>query len=60
MSDEPRVTITWTRAKRDKLRAAYKRARKDDLDTIMFEGHLLVVGYAKYLLEFLDMQFADK
>lgn len=64
MSD--RVTITWTPEKRDRLLNAYtdhldKMVADPSLpDSFTFEGHVLVVGYAKYLLEYLDSQFAAR
>lgn len=59
-------TISFNRPKRDALRLAYERAvngRKESFNVDLpgekdnpFEFN---VGYAKYLLEFLDEQFAQ-
>jgi hypothetical protein len=46
--------ITWDRAKRDQLRKAYNAALAAGKEVFQFEGHDLLVSYAKYLLEYLD------
>ncbi len=52
--------ITFTPEVRDQLRVAYDKAVKEGVDTFDFECDgvevELVVDYAKYLLEFLDMR----
>lgn len=48
--------ITWTKAKRDRLRLAYEQAVKDGKDIFTFEGDEFVTNYAKYLLQYLDGQ----
>jgi hypothetical protein len=57
MSDEPRVTITWTRAKRDNLARAYYAAHDAGEPSFTFEGHTLVTMYAWYLLKYLEQHF---
>lgn len=47
-------TVTFTAQKREELRRAYTQALADKSDTFLFQGHELLVSYAKYLLEFLD------
>ena len=47
-------TVTFTREKRDALRRAYDAATHANVEQFMFEGHVLLVAYAKYLLEYLD------
>lgn len=54
MSDPP--VIEWTVAKRDRLAIAYQHAVEEDLPQIRFEGHVLVTGYAKYLLQYLNQR----
>jgi hypothetical protein len=39
------------------LQVAYDKARDAGTESFMFEGHELLVGYAKYLLEYLRTQF---
>jgi hypothetical protein len=48
------VNITWDRTKRDGLRKAYEAALAAGKDVFQFEGHDILVSYAKYLLEYLD------
>lgn len=55
--------ITWTRKKRDDLRDAIlidKRQGAKDTELMVFQGHTFVVGYAKYLLQYLDTMFKDE
>jgi TRAP-type C4-dicarboxylate transport system substrate-binding protein len=35
------------------LKKEYQKAVKENAQTFSIEGHLLVVGYAKYLIEYL-------
>ena len=48
------TTISFTKQKKEALRSKYHEAVKAGVETFTFEGHELVVGYAKYLLMFLD------
>lgn len=52
------ANITWTRPMLTRFRAAYQEARAAQADTFEFEGHAFVVGYAKYLIEYLDGRLA--
>lgn len=54
-----RVTINWTPKKYKQLERAYADAMEQKRGTFRFEGHVLVTGYAKYLLEFLRQRFND-
>ncbi len=49
-------TIEFTPKKVEALRVAYKSASKAEDEFFYFEGNQWVVGYAKYALEYLDMQ----
>ena len=42
---------------RDELQELYDVAVAKGVDSLNFRGNELIVDYAKYLLEFLDMQF---
>lgn len=46
--------IKFDRKKRDELRKLYDEAVKAHKDKFTFEGHEILVAYAKYLLEYLD------
>jgi len=50
------TTVNFTPQLAKKLRTAYEQAVELKQDTFMFEGQEMVVGYAKYLLEYLKMQ----
>jgi hypothetical protein len=41
---------------RDRFRKAYESAVKANKDSFTFDGNEFVTNYAKYLLEYLDMQ----
>lgn len=51
--------VEYTPEKRDRLRKAYDKARSYGHGTFSFDGHTYLTDYAKYLLEYLDDQFAD-
>ena len=49
--------IEWTKEKRDRLEAAVQYELMNGagrFDKFTFDGHEFVVGYAQYLLEYLD------
>lgn len=48
------TTITWDRDLLEKFRTAYTRAVNAGHDEFTFQDHVVVVGYAKYLIEYLD------
>jgi hypothetical protein len=48
--------VEFTPRKREQLRAAYNEARDAGEDVFVFEGREYVTDYAKYLLEYLDIQ----
>jgi len=47
------TAIQFTSEKATELQRAYDRAVEGGQDIFVFEGQELVVGYAKYLLEYL-------
>lgn len=50
-------TINFTPDKLTKLRKQYLEAIQNGQESFLFEGHEMLVCYAKYLIEYLDMQF---
>lgn len=54
--------ITWDRAKLERFRLAYNKARRLPTidDVFKFEGHEFVVSYARYLIQYLDSVFAER
>jgi hypothetical protein len=51
--------ISFDRAKRDALRDAYEAAKAAGQEVFQFDGHDILVSYAKYLLEYLDGRFGN-
>ena len=49
-------TICWTRPKLQEFRAEYEKHKDKDRikDAFTFDGHEFVVGYAGYLIEYLE------
>lgn len=46
--------VTFDRPKLERLKAAIAAAQAAGLDQFTFEGHDYMVGYAKYLAEYLE------
>jgi hypothetical protein len=59
LPDDDRPTITWTLPKALRFKRAYLRASQEEGSdgVFLFEGHEFVVGYAKYLLRYLEMKW---
>lgn len=57
MSDNPGGTICFTREKLTRFSRAYRKATADKAKTFEFDGCKFVVGYAKYLIEYLEGRF---
>ena len=53
----PPKSIMFTRAKLEALKEAYQKALGEGVEQFEFEGHPLIVGYAKYLIEYLNLKF---
>ena len=47
------TTIDFTPAKYQKLKDAYQKAVLEGREKFLFEGQVVVTGYAKYMLEYL-------
>lgn len=54
MADDKSKTITWTKEKLDKFRAAWTAADKAEVESFEFEGNEVLVTYGRYLIEYLD------
>ncbi len=56
MSD---TQIAWSREKLARFKRDYTKACKNQTrcGTFVFDGHEYVLGYAKYLIQYLEMQF---
>jgi hypothetical protein len=51
------TTINFTRAKLAQLKDHYTMAKRRGADQFEFEGHPIIMAYAKYLIEYLESQF---
>ena len=52
--------ISFTEADLAEFKSAYNTAVKDNQDSFIFENHEYVVGYAKYLIEYLNSKFEQQ
>tara|TARA_R110000782_G_scaffold201501_1_gene290193 strand:+ start:390 stop:572 length:183 start_codon:yes stop_codon:yes gene_type:complete len=48
--------LTFDKKRIDLLRESYEKAHRDGKDTFVFDNNELDVRYAKFMLEFLDIQ----
>jgi hypothetical protein len=53
------TTITWDHALLEKFRRAYTRAVKAGHGEFTFQDNVVLVGYAKYLIEYLDKRLNE-
>lgn len=54
---DDKKTVSFDRAKLVRFKAAYKETCEKKLEEFTFEGDTYFVGYAKYLIEYLEGQF---
>lgn len=58
MADASRIPpMKFTPALRDELRRDYEDAQRQGREVFSFYGQPVLVSYARYLLEYLDMKF---
>lgn len=50
--------IQFTRPMLESLKEAYQQALNNRQDVFIWEGHEMLVAYAKYLIEFLEQRFS--
>ena len=55
----PTPTINFNRPKAERLRAALAAAQRQGQEQFTFDGNDFLTAYAKYVMEYLDMQFRD-
>lgn len=53
----PNNSVNFDRLKLMKLKREYSKAIREKKESFVFEGNLLLVNYAKYLIQFLEMKF---
>ena len=56
---DPKDSIEFTPYKLKAFKVAYNLALNKHLEMFTFENHSFLVGYAKYLIEYLDSVFKD-
>jgi hypothetical protein len=49
-----RPTIQFDKEKLEKLKKDYRWATDNNVKTFKFDGHVLLVDYAKYMIEYLE------
>jgi hypothetical protein len=48
------ITVSWTKVKFRKFKRAYQKAVRDNESLFLFDGNEFVVGYAKYLIQYVE------
>jgi hypothetical protein len=51
------TTVNFDYAMLQRFKRAFKKATKESKEVFIFEGNEFVIGYAKYLIEYLEEQF---
>ncbi len=54
------TTISFDKVKYRKLKREYEQAVKEGKEIFLFEGHEVLVAYAKYMLEYLATIFEGR
>ena len=54
MANDTGTTVSWTPAKLEKFKAAWKAADDAEQESFTFEDHEVLVTYGRYLIEYLD------
>ena len=52
--------ITWNLPKLKRLKQAYAQAVEEEAEEFTFDGNVFVTGYAKYLIEYLELRFTGQ
>ena len=53
------IFLLWTRPMLERFKVAHRAAVNTQAETFIFDGHEFVVGYAKYLIEYLNLMFRE-
>ena len=54
MADDTGTTVSWTSAKLEKFKAAWKAADDAEKESFTFDENEYLVTYGRYLIEYLD------
>ena len=57
MNTNQGTIISWNRPMLDRFKEAHAAASKRNAETFVFDGQGFLIGYAKYLIEYLEGQF---
>ena len=52
--------IVWNRPKFERLKKAYAQAVEEEAEEFTFDSNVFVTGYAKYLIEYLELRFTGQ
>lgn len=62
MESQNQGMMTWTKPRLERLKTAYARALNEGMtkhQAFKFEGYVMIVAYAKYLIEYLDYKLEE-
>ncbi len=48
----------FTKPKLEEFKAEYTKAINEDKSEFIFEGKIFIIGYAKYVIEYLEFEFS--
>lgn len=51
------TSVEFTKEDYSRLKEQYNKAVEDNREQFVFDGHVLLVTYAKYLIEYLGSKF---
>jgi hypothetical protein len=51
------TNLTFDIKKLNKLKKVYAKSVEDGVESFDFEGNLILTAYAKYMIQYLEMQF---
>lgn len=54
MADDTGTTVSWTPAKLEKFKVAWKAADDAEKESFTFDGNEYLVTYGRYLIEYLE------
>lgn len=54
------IMVSFDREKLERLKVSYGEAVRLNADSFRFDGNEYIVGYAKYLIEYLDSQLPPR
>jgi len=52
--------VNFTEAKLERFKVDYNKATSENKKEFIFEGDVFMIGYAKYVIEYLEERFSKK